>query len=50
MREFLAMGGYAFYVWGSYIVAAAAIAAELWTVRARIKAARTAIAEARDTD
>lgn len=28
--EFFAMGGYAFYVWGSYAVTAVCIAAELW--------------------
>jgi heme exporter protein D len=28
--DFFAMGGYAFYVWGSYAVAAVLIAAELW--------------------
>ncbi len=49
MGEFLAMGGYGFYVWGSYVVTAIAIAAEIWAVRARIKAARNAIVEARDT-
>jgi heme exporter protein D len=27
--EFFAMGGYAFYVWGSYAVTAAALAAEI---------------------
>jgi heme exporter protein D len=47
MSEFLAMGGYGFYVWGSYLVAAVAIAAEIWSVRARIKAARNAIVDAR---
>ena len=30
MSEFLAMGGYGFYVWGSYVVAAACIAVEIW--------------------
>jgi heme exporter protein D len=50
VSEFFAMGGYGFYVWGSYIVTAVAIAAELWAVRARIKAARLAIAEARETE
>lgn len=36
--EFLAMGGYAPYVWGSFGVAALAIAIELWSLRARRKA------------
>ena len=30
MSDFLAMGGYGFYVWGSYAVAAACIAIEVW--------------------
>ena len=38
--EFLAMGGYAFYVWGSYLVAAVLLAVEVVAVRARLKAAR----------
>jgi heme exporter protein D len=50
MNEFFAMGGYGFYVWGSYIVTAVAIAAEIWAVRARIRTARRAIADARDTE
>jgi heme exporter protein D len=33
MTEFLAMGGYGFYVWGSYLVAAICIAVEIWTLR-----------------
>jgi heme exporter protein D len=35
MNEFLAMGGYAFYVWGAYGVAAAIVVAEILAVRAR---------------
>jgi heme exporter protein D len=38
--DFLAMGGYGFYVWGSYIVAVVAIAVEVAAVRARLSAAR----------
>jgi heme exporter protein CcmD len=34
------MGGYGFYVWGSYIVAAVAIAIEVVAVRVRLNAAR----------
>ena len=30
MSEFFAMGGYAWYVWGSYGVTAAALALEIW--------------------
>ncbi len=32
MSEFFAMGGYGFYVWGSYAVAALCIAIEIWTL------------------
>jgi heme exporter protein D len=44
MNEFLAMGGYAFYVWGAYGVAALVIVIEIFAVRAR---ARAALEEAR---
>ena len=40
--NFLAMGGYAFFVWGSYGMAAAVIAVELWQLKAR---RRRAVAE-----
>ena len=33
--EFFAMGGYALYVWGSYAVTAALVAAEIVLLRAR---------------
>ena len=33
MSEFLAMGGYGLYVWGSYGVAALCIAIEIWTLK-----------------
>ena len=33
--EFFAMGGYAFYVWGSFLVTAACIAGEILFLRAR---------------
>ena len=36
--DFIAMGGYGLYVWGSFGVTAAAIAAEMWSVAARRKA------------
>jgi heme exporter protein D len=35
MSEFFAMGGYAFYVWGSYAVTAALILAEVALLRLR---------------
>jgi heme exporter protein D len=41
--EFFRMGGYGFYVWSSYGMCAALIAAELWSARAR---RRRAVAEA----
>ena len=44
MTEFLAMGGYAFYVWGAYGVAALVVVAEILSVRTR---RRVALAEAR---
>jgi heme exporter protein D len=33
--EFFAMGGYAFYVWGSYAVTALGLALELWLLARR---------------
>jgi heme exporter protein D len=39
LSEFLAMGGYGFYVWTSYIVALTAVALEIVAVRARLRAA-----------
>ena len=44
MSEFLAMGGYAFYVWGAYGVTALVIVVEILAVRAR---RRGALEEAR---
>jgi heme exporter protein D len=38
LSEFLAMGGYGFYVWTSYVVAAIAVAVEIVAVRARLRA------------
>jgi heme exporter protein D len=46
MNEFFAMGGYGFYVWGAYGVAALAIVVELFALRARRAAALEATAEA----
>ena len=42
MIEFLAMGGYGFYVWSAYGVTALAVIAELLALRARRRAAMTA--------
>jgi heme exporter protein D len=44
MAEFFAMGGYGFYVWWSYAVAAVAVIAEIVSVRAR---SRRTLEEAR---
>ncbi len=33
--DFLAMGGYAFYVWGSFGVTAVALACEMWLIHRR---------------
>ena len=46
MTEFLAMGGYALYVWGAYGVTALVVIAEILSVRAR---RRAAVAEAQIT-
>ena len=46
MSEFLAMGGYGFYIWGAYGVAALAIVVELVALRARRAAALKASTEA----
>ncbi len=39
LSEFLAMGGYGFYVWTSYVAVAIAVAVEVVAVRARVRAA-----------
>ena len=46
MSDFFAMGGYGFYVWGAYGVAALAIIAELLGLRMRRYAAKEAHDEA----
>ena len=40
LTDFLAMGGYGFYVWGSYLVTAAVLVVEIVAVRARLRNAR----------
>jgi heme exporter protein D len=42
LSDLVAMGGYGFYVWGSYLVTALLIAIEAVAVRARFKASRRA--------
>jgi len=44
MNEFFAMGGYAFYVWGSFGATAFVVAVEMLSLRAR---RRRALDEAR---
>lgn len=36
--DFVAMGGYGLYVWGSFGVTALVLAAEIWSVAARRRA------------
>jgi len=38
LENFLSMGGYGFYVWGSYLVCAGVIVAEIWALRQRRRA------------
>ncbi len=40
LGDFIAMGGYGFYVWGSYAVTAAVIAVEIALLVSRHRAAR----------
>ena len=42
LGDFLAMGGYGFYVWGSYLAAAVLLGIEIVAVLARRKTARLA--------
>ena len=35
IEEFFNMGGYAFYVWGSFGITALVVVAEIWQVRAK---------------
>ena len=37
MKEFLAMGGYAAYVWTAYGVTAIVIALNVWAARSRLR-------------
>jgi len=46
VENFLAMGGYGFFVWGSYGVTLAIIAAEIWALRQRRRAALGQVARA----
>jgi heme exporter protein D len=46
MSEFFRMGGYGFYVWGSYGMLALCIAVELWQLKRRRAEARQRAQEA----
>lgn len=48
--DFLAMGGYGLYVWGSFGVTAAVIAGEIWALAARRRALSRGDHEARHAD
>ena len=50
LAEFLAMGGYGLYVWGSFGVTALALAVEAWLVRSRRRAALRTAQDARGED
>jgi len=39
IENFLAMGGYGFFVWGSYAMTLVIIVAEIWALRNRRRAA-----------
>ena len=43
LNEFLAMGGYGFYVWGSFGVTFLVMAIELWLLNKRCQRASQAI-------
>ena len=42
---FIAMGGYGVYVWGSYLVTAAVLGAEVWILVSRHRAAQRELRE-----
>ena len=46
-QDFLAMGGYGVYVWGSYAVAMVCIVAELWVLRLRRRTLKRALSRKR---
>ena len=47
MSEFFAMGGYALYVWGSFVVVVACMAGEVMLVRQRGKSIRAQLVNTR---
>jgi heme exporter protein D len=50
MSEWLAMGGYGFFVWSSYGALALAIAIELWALRRRRARAREHVRQTIEED
>jgi len=44
VKEFLAMGGYAAYVWTAYGMTAAVIALNVWSAQRRLRRVRTELA------
>lgn len=46
LGDFFAMGGYGFFVWGSYAVTAMLIVVEIVALRLRYKAAKRALGNA----
>ena len=48
--EFLAMGGYGLYVWGSFGVTALVIAGEIWQVGVRRRAIETLVVQSAADD
>ena len=49
ITDFFAMGGYAFYVWGSMLVTFALFAAEVLMLRSRSRSVRQRLARVRRT-
>lgn len=47
MKEFLAMGGYAAYVWTAYGITAAVIGLNIWLAERRFRQAREALRQPR---
>ena len=47
LNDFLAMGGYALYVWGSYGMTALLVVAEIMTLRSRRRRAMDELLRAR---
>jgi heme exporter protein D len=50
VSEFLDMGGYALYVWGSFGISALAVIAEIWQVHARRREILRNISHETDSD